>query len=56
MVKGIAKIQATTQEEIGSGTMTYARDRGGTSRGESRATSFEMVWTYPTEARGGTGS
>jgi hypothetical protein len=23
---------------------------GGTSRGETRATSFEKVWTYPTEA------
>jgi hypothetical protein len=23
---------------------------GGTSRGEARTTSFEMVWTYPTEA------
>jgi hypothetical protein len=23
---------------------------GGTSRGETRATSFEMIWTYPTEA------
>jgi hypothetical protein len=36
--------------------MTYVRDWGGTSRGEARATSFEMVWTYPTEAGGGTGS
>jgi hypothetical protein len=25
---------------------------GGTSRGEARATSFEMVWIYPTEAGG----
>jgi hypothetical protein len=33
------------------------RETGGdTSRGEARATSFEMVWTYPTEAGGGTGS
>jgi hypothetical protein len=29
---------------------------GGTSRGEARATSSEMVWTYPTEAGGGTSS
>jgi hypothetical protein len=27
---------------------------GGTSRGEASAISFEMVWTYPTEARRGT--
>jgi hypothetical protein len=26
--------------------------RGGTSQGEARATTFEMVWTYPTEAPG----
>jgi hypothetical protein len=29
---------------------------GGTSRGEACATSSEMVWTYPTEAGGGTSS
>jgi hypothetical protein len=33
-----------------------AKIRGGTSRGEAYATSFEMVWTYPIEAREGTGS
>jgi hypothetical protein len=33
------------------------RETGGdTSRGEAHATSFEMVWTYPTEADGGTSS
>jgi hypothetical protein len=42
-----------TQEEIGCRTMTYAGD---TSRGEAHATSFEMVWTYSTEPRRGTGS
>jgi hypothetical protein len=30
--------------------------RGDTSRGEAYATSFEMVWTFVTEASGGTGS
>jgi hypothetical protein len=30
--------------------------RGGISRGEACATSLEMVWTYPTEVRGGTDS
>jgi hypothetical protein len=45
-----------TQEEIGSGTMTYARDWGCTIRGEARATSFEMIWTYPTEVGGGISS
>jgi hypothetical protein len=34
--------------------MTYAR--GGTSRGEARATSFEIIWIYPTEGSEGTGS
>jgi hypothetical protein len=32
------------------------REGGGTSRGEVHAISFEMVWTYPTEAGGGTSS
>jgi hypothetical protein len=28
---------------------------GDSSQGEACAISFEIVWTYPTEARGGTG-
>jgi hypothetical protein len=44
-----------TQEEIGSETITYVRDSGW-HRAEAHATSFEMVWTYATEAHGGTNS
>jgi hypothetical protein len=41
----------TTQEEIMSRTWHAQEIKGDTSRGEACTTSFEMVWTYPREAR-----
>jgi hypothetical protein len=40
----------THKKRLGSERWHTRETRGGTSWGEARATSFEIVWTYPTEA------